>query len=118
MFDKKDEKKDKNVDSNKPIIDDKTKTGDEGEIKDASKPDDKEKIDPPVVEEEIEEIGDLAKMSPVGVDPFTLISRDENDVELKAVQIGQKGCIVAYEKGICFVPGAVIQQSGENNCLA
>ena len=105
MAKKKTEKKDLKVEAD-AVIEDQTAT------------ENADKADAVIEEESIEEIVDLAQMSPVGTNPFVLISRDEKGSEINAAQIGQKGCIVSCEKGICFVPGATIQQAEESNRLA
>ena len=111
-----------NKDEIKEEIKDEAKSEDQGKTTEAPKagPAEKPEVDKvEEVEEKVEDIPNLSQMTGVeGTDPFVLISRDNNGLELKASQIGQKGAIVSYGNSICFAPGVIIQQAGENNCLA
>lgn len=53
-----------------------------------------------------------------GKDPFVLICRDESGTETRAAQIGQKGVLVTRGLGLCFVPDARIQATGDQNRIA
>ena len=77
----------------------------------------KEKQDAKDAAEAAEINKDLSKVTPVGEDPFVLISRNETGAELRAARVANRGILVTNGFGLVFIEGGSIVQQGGSNAI-